>query len=134
MQDINFITTNKHKVKEAQAILSSFGINTKPINYDYAEIQSSDLRDIALDGARSSFEKFKVPLIVDDSGLFITGLNGFPGPFSSYVFKTIGNRGILKLLGSNRDAIFQTVVVYKDSETEKTFLGEVKGKIAAVSM
>jgi len=37
-------------------------------------------------------------------------LNGFPGPYSSYVFKTIGNKGILKLVPSKRKAKFVSII------------------------
>lgn len=130
MQDLTFVTGNKHKLTEAQAILRAFGINIKHLDYDCPEIQSSDLSEIALECARSSFEHLKIPLCVEDSGLFISGLKGFPGPYSSYVFKTIGNGGILRLLDRVRKAKFVSAVAYKDLEKEKTFIGEVEGNIA----
>jgi dITPase (EC 3.6.1.-) len=43
-------------------------------------------------------------LIVEDDGIFIDSLDGFPGPYSSYAHKTIGNKGILNLLKLNRSA------------------------------
>jgi XTP/dITP diphosphohydrolase len=45
-----------------------------------------------------AFEKCGLPIIVEDAGLFVEALNGFPGPYSSYVYKTIGNEGLLKLM------------------------------------
>jgi XTP/dITP diphosphohydrolase len=41
--------------------------------------------------------------VLDDSGLFVDALSGFPGVYSSYVFKTIGSEGILKLLAGEKD-------------------------------
>ena len=52
--------------------------------------------------AQDAFSKCKKPLIVEDDGIFIDSLGGFPGPYSSYVHKTIGNKGILNLLKYNK--------------------------------
>ena len=48
---------------------------------------------------RSSPKNF----IVDDTGLFIDSLKGFPGVWSAYAQKTIGNKGILKLMDGVED-------------------------------
>ena len=37
-------------------------------------------------------------LLVEDAGLFVDALNGFPGVYSSYVLKTLDLHGILKLM------------------------------------
>ena len=47
---------------------------------------------MAITKARNAFFKFKKPVIIEDDGLFIDSLDGFLGPYSSYVFKTIGNK------------------------------------------
>ena len=61
----------------------------------------------------------------------IKDLQGFPGPYSSYVQKTIGNEGILKLMGGrSREASFVTVVTYWDGGRLHQFRGETKGTIA----
>ena len=48
-------------------------------------------------------ERYGRPLFIDDSGLFVNALNGFPGVFSAYVFKTIGCEGILRLMDGVKD-------------------------------
>ena len=42
-------------------------------------------------------------MIIEDAGLFIEGLKGFPGVYSAYVQKTLGNPGILKLMEGVED-------------------------------
>ena len=44
-----------------------------------------------------------VGVAVQDSGLSIRALNGFPGPFTKYVTQTIGMRGLLKLMEGQAD-------------------------------
>ena len=100
--DLFFISSNNHKYLEAKKILDSFGIQLGFLKSDLEEIQSNSIHDIARKKARNAFFKHKKPLIIEDDGLFIDSLGGFPGPYSSYVFKTIGNKGILDLLKNKR--------------------------------
>ena len=96
--DLFFASSNIHKFQEAKKILDSFGINLRFFKCELEEIQSNSLKEISKNKAIQAFQKCKKPVIVEDDGLFVDSLNGFPGPYSSYVFKTIGNKGILKLL------------------------------------
>ncbi len=98
IMEIFFVTNNMNKVREAEAILKEFGIVIKPINVKKIEIQHESLDEIARIAAQNAYQEIKKPVVVEDSGLFIDVLNGFPGPYSSYVYKTIGLKGILKLL------------------------------------
>ena len=129
--DVIFASSNMNKFFEAQIILAEFGI--KPIHYllDLLEIQDDSLSKIALQKALDAYDKCKKPVIVEDDGLFINSLSGFPGPFSSYVFKTIGNNGILKLIGSNRSAQFRAVIAFCDSNKKPVFFeSNVFGEIS----
>ncbi|MHA2407741.1 MAG: non-canonical purine NTP pyrophosphatase, partial [Candidatus Ranarchaeia archaeon] len=74
------------------------------------------------------------PIFVEDAGLFIDSLNGFPGPYSSYVLKTLGLNGILALMKNieERRAEFRAVVAFihpADREVE-IFNGITKGRIS----
>jgi len=70
---------------------------------------------------------------VEDAGLFVEALKGFPGPYSAYVYRTLGTRGILKLMENveDRAASFRSVVVFSSPEHQPVcFSGEVKGRIS----
>jgi XTP/dITP diphosphohydrolase len=132
--DVLFASSNIHKYEEAKKILHKFGINLEFFQTDLMEIQSDSLSEIALGKVLYAYDKCKKPVIVEDDGLFINSLSGFPGPFSSYVFKTIGNNGILKLVGSNRVAQFRAVIAFCDSNKkpvffEYTVFGEISKNI-----
>ena len=128
--DLHFVSSNKHKYKEAKKILKSHGINLLFFKSKLEEIQSNSLKDIATKKAIHAFEKLKKPVIVEDDGLYIEVLDGFPGPYSSYVFKTIGNKGILDLLTKNRDAKFVSIISFIDKNNSKYFMGKIDGKIS----
>ena len=48
-------------------------------------------------------------------------LNGFPGPYSSYVFQTIGNKGILNLFHKKEMQNLFHLITYCDKKTLKIF-------------
>ena len=128
-----FATTNVHKFNEAKRILREHGLAVAMIKIKAIEIQDENLENIAKASALDAAEKFGLPVIVEDAGLFIKALNGFPGPYSSYVYKTLGTKGVLKLMKNveDREAEFRSVIAYYDPRIKvlKTFRGEVKGRI-----
>ncbi|MCZ7391836.1 MAG: XTP/dITP diphosphatase [Candidatus Methanoperedens sp.] len=133
MRKIVFVTGNAHKVKEAGDILSPLGITVEQNNCGYPELQEDNLEAIAKFGAQWAAKNLNQEVMVDDSGLFIEALGGFPGPYSAYVFDTLGNERILKLMEGekNRSAVFKCVIGYcRPGEEAIVFSGEVNGEIA----
>jgi len=129
--DVIFASSNIHKYEEAKEILAEFGIELEFFKTDLVEIQDDSLSKIAVQKALNAYEKCKKPVIIEDDGLFIESLSGFPGPYSSYIFNTIGNNGILKLIGDNRDAQFVAVIAFCDSSNEPIlFESKVVGTIS----
>ena len=132
MRRIIFASTNEGKFNEIFVHLRTFDIDIEFVRLATVEIQSNKLDEIALQKSKEAYEKISRPLIVEDTGLFIDSLKGFPGPYSSYVLQTIGNQGILDLLlnSTNRFALFRSIVAYKDSNNHMTFSGDTKGTIS----
>ena len=128
--DLYFVSSNYHKYQEAKRILHSFGINLGFFKRELEEIQSSSLKEIAAKKALQAFQKYKKQIIVEDDGLFIDSLSGFPGPYSSFVFKTIGNKGILQLLKQNRKAKFVSIISFCDHKNSKSFEAKIDGTIS----
>ncbi|MFB6078670.1 MAG: XTP/dITP diphosphatase [Halarchaeum sp.] len=131
---LRFVTTNDGKVREARDYLAGI-TDVEQFDYDYAEIQSDDLAEIAARGAREAFEAAggEDPVIVDDAGLFVDGLGGFPGPYSAYVEGTLGVERVWELAEDldDRSASFRCVVAYADESQVTTFRGAVPGTIVA---
>jgi XTP/dITP diphosphohydrolase len=133
VQKIIFVTSNLNKAKEVALILENFAIDVEHVNLRLTEIQSESLEEIAKASALEAADRVGKRVIVEDSGLFIKSLNGFPGPFSSYVQKTVGNKGILKLMRGidDREASFKSAVGYYDGKRKTlSFTGEARGKIS----
>jgi len=133
MVRIPIATRNMHKVSEANAVLREFGVELYPVDVNKLEVQSESLEEIAKFAAKHAYEVYGKPVVVEDSGLFIDALGGFPGPYSSYVFKTIGLKGVLKLMEGveNRRAHFEAVVAVALTHRDvRIFVGRVDGYIA----
>ena len=133
MKKIYFITGNKGKALEAKEKLSVAGIDVVQKNLGYHEIQADSLEEVACFGVEHIQKQFDQPFVLEDAGLFIDELNGFPGVYSAYVFHTIGCKGILKLMNAanDRKATFRSVFAYGEvSKKPKLFVGECKGIIS----
>ena len=131
--ELFFASSNEHKFKEVQRILSNLGVNIKLFKTTLEEIQSNSLNEIAKRKAIDAFTKIQKPILIEDDGLFINSLNGFPGPYSSYAYDTIGNTGIIQLLENTelRDAKFVAIIAYCNGIDEvKLFESSIPGKIS----
>lgn len=83
--------------------MKEHGYDLEHLRTSYPEIQADTLEDTIRPGLEWLMQRHKVPLMIDDSGLFIDALRGFPGVYSSYVFRTVGCDGILRLMGGEED-------------------------------
>ncbi|MFH1285837.1 MAG: XTP/dITP diphosphatase [Candidatus Micrarchaeota archaeon] len=132
MGSVLFVTGNKHKFQEAERVLKLCGVSIEHRNTSYPEIRAENCEEIALNSAKELYEKLRKPLFVEDAGLFIEALNGFPGTYSAWVFKKLGIAGVLELMRGekNRHAEFVSAVAYSDENGVKLFVGKCKGSIA----
>ncbi|NKE35396.1 XTP/dITP diphosphatase [Natronococcus sp. JC468] len=131
---VRFVTSNVGKVEEAQDYLE--GIDTvEQVAYDYAELQSDSLEEIVVRGAEEAYTALgsEEPVLVDDTGLFVDALEGFPGPYSAYVEDTLGIERVWRLASEEQStrARFRTVLAYADGERTETFEGSVAGTLVA---
>ncbi|RLG53181.1 MAG: non-canonical purine NTP pyrophosphatase, RdgB/HAM1 family [Thermoproteota archaeon] len=133
MRPLLFITSNKNKASECKQILASLGVPVDICLKEYTEVQRSNVREVAAESARMlSRELSYRPFFIEDSALEIHVLRGFPGPYSSYVYKTLGCRGILKLMSGVKDrrAKFRSVLALVDSSDRVHIVeAEVSGYI-----
>jgi XTP/dITP diphosphohydrolase len=126
---IKFVTSNEHKYKEAENLFKKHGIEISWINMKYEEIQAGDNEIICRDSCMKLNQVLEPPFFIDDTGLYIRSLNGFPGPFASYVQDTLGNRIIIQI-ASGSDAFFKTVISFSRESKIYQFIGILKGHIS----
>ena len=102
-----FLTGNTGKLAEANNHLTKLGYNVRQLiveNDQLYEPQAATLEIVAESKINQAMNFIPHDfsdgdmLLVEDAGLFVDALHGFPGVYSSYVHSTIGNAGMLRLL------------------------------------
>ena len=140
--EIILATHNLDKCKELQASFNDTKIKVVTLK-DFPEISDivedgDSLEENAFIKSRTVFHKTGIPTISDDTGLFISALNGEPGIFSarysgencSYADNV--NKVLIEMNNidiSFREATFKTVVTYVSKDLELVAEGSVKGII-----
>lgn len=134
-KELYFVSSNPNKFQEIKPILRQYGIVSQLIKMSIQEIQSESVHRIAEAKSTYAFKHLLRPVVIEDDGFYISSLNGFPGQYSSFVYKTLGNQGILKLMLNevNRRAYFLSVIAYNDGHTLKMFSGKTRGMLSKVA-
>lgn len=116
---------------EYQQGLSVLGAVVEHLPAECDEIQADTLQEVVLDCIRQLKGDGYRNFMLDDSGLFVPSLNGFPGVYSAYVMQTIGCQGILRLMdGADRQARFECCIgVSSEDLGEFTVTGVSPGLI-----
>jgi len=130
---VYFATGNENKFAEVKDILKDYPLIVEKIDAKGKEIQSDSIEEIARESVTNAAATIRSQVFVEDTGLYIQSLKGFPGPYAAYVNNTIGLEGILILMKSvnDREAEFRSAVAFSAPGTATTsFTGELKGKIA----
>jgi XTP/dITP diphosphohydrolase len=91
------------------------GFEVLQLKIEYPELQADRIEHVAEFGlqwigenSQLFIEKYEFfPqlefICLEDAGLFVHGLNNFPGVYSKFVFETVGCKGIIELLKSKSD-------------------------------
>lgn len=135
IKDIYFASSNSNKYLEIEPILRQYGIVSHFAKMSLQEIQSESVQQIAEAKCTNAFDYLQKPVIIEDDGFYLSSLKGFPGQYSSFVYKTLGNQGILKLMQNRADrkAYFLSVIAYGDGHTFKIFSGKTRGMISKLA-
>ncbi|HEY5124769.1 MAG TPA: RdgB/HAM1 family non-canonical purine NTP pyrophosphatase [Ignavibacteria bacterium] len=146
MRQILLATNNKHKVTEIKDIIGKSDyelITLSDLNLEIEVIEDKDtLEGNAIKKAEEVFLRSKIPVLADDTGLFVDAINGEPGVFSSRYagVNATYDDNCKKLLDAmkdvpeeNRTAYFKTVVCYYKSENSPMiFEGICRGRISMI--
>src|SRR5262245_49459470 len=131
MDDLIFVTGSRGKLLEAERILG------RPIiqkELDLPEIQSLNVEEVVEKQAKAAYKSAGViPVIVEDTGLYIDSWQGLPGALIRWFLETVGPKGICRMLDNfpHRAAIAKSIVAKYDGSL-RLYAGEVKGTISAV--
>ena len=132
MKKITYVTGNWAKIASARQALEPLGYEVDNIKMETPEIQADDVSEVAKYSAKWAANELNKAVLKNDSGLFVEGLNGFPGVYTHYVDDTLGVDGLLKLMEGldNRKAYFKESIAYCEPGKEPiVFEGITRGII-----
>ncbi len=130
MRAVTFLSTNPGKAREVAEVLRPFGISVRWQRRELPEPQADTLEEVVR-AKLASATSVRGTVLVEDSGLFIPALRGFPGVYSAHFLKIWKFDPIFELLrGRDRRAYFRTVAAVRHRTRTALFAGEVWGSIA----
>jgi non-canonical purine NTP pyrophosphatase (RdgB/HAM1 family) len=114
---VSFITSNPRKYEFVRSFFSTFDIPLEMVKMDLIEPQTLDPLEVAKHKL-SQVSLLGPPVLVQDSGMHIDALGGFPGALVKFFNMNCGVFGYLELLEKFRDlhdrkAQFKTVYGYR---------------------
>ncbi|MFX1388155.1 MAG: RdgB/HAM1 family non-canonical purine NTP pyrophosphatase [Promethearchaeota archaeon] len=134
---IYFVTGNVNKYNELSELFKKENLKytLKQKTIKTVEVQAESIKEVAQYKLESIRGQIKGSYFIEDAGFFVDKpLNGFPGIYSSYVMKTLGNERILKLISDfeKTKAHFTSVIALYFAPLKKNFYfeGNVQGKVS----
>lgn len=127
---IVFVTGNKNKLAEVQAILGVERIESRTL--DLPELQG-DPEEITRQKCSTAARIVNGPVIIEDTSLCFNALGGMPGPYIKWFLDSIGLDGLVRMLHgfSDKTAYAQCIFAYSEGpESEPiVFKGILPGTI-----
>jgi non-canonical purine NTP pyrophosphatase (RdgB/HAM1 family) len=122
------VTRNLGKIAEARLALGS---DLETVLADLPEIQSLDYLEVVRAKADEAWRQVGRPLIVEEAGLDLAALNGFPGPLVKWMLKAVGAEGLARTAVSLEDvrATARCFLFYKDGDQELIAEGRTDGTL-----
>jgi non-canonical purine NTP pyrophosphatase (RdgB/HAM1 family) len=115
------VTGNRGKLAEARR-LAGPGLGT--VELDLPEIQSLDLLEVLRHKGEEAWRRLRRPLVVEEAGLDLAALGGFPGPLVRWMLAAAGAEGLARValaLGDPR-ATARAALYYRDPD--RTLIAE----------
>lgn len=128
--EVRFVTSNPGKFSEVRELLRPAGAKVHWSRQTLPEPQADTLDEVVRAKLRA-VRPYRGFTLVEDSGLFLDGLAGFPGVYSAYIYRIWKFAPILELLRKrSRRATFRTVAGVRQGRKTWIFPGESRGWIA----
>lgn len=126
--DFVLVTGNPGKLAEARR-LSQFEMES--VDVDLPEMQSLDLEEVVRAKADEAWRRVGRPVVVEETGLEMAALNGFPGPLVKWMLAAIGAEGIARIAQQAGDtrATARCLLLYRDAEHSVLGSGATSGHL-----
>ena len=121
------VTGNPSKLVEARRLIPGLG----SVALDLPEIQSLDLIEVLRHKGEAAHREIDGPVIVEETGLELPALGGFPGPLVKWMLHAVGPDGIARIVEAEGDptATARCALLYFDGEREVIAEGTTRGHL-----
>lgn len=111
------VTGNPGKLAEARRLA---GFDFESATVDLPEIQSLSYEEVVREKAAEAWRLLGAPLVVEEAGLGLSALGGFPGPLVKWMLESAGAEGIARtgIALGDPHATATCLLLYKDAERE----------------
>ena len=133
--EVRFVSSNQHKIAEAQEILSPHNISVVPSDLKIDELQTTNIDKLVRDKLLKAFRQVGRPLFVEHTGLYLQHLGGLPGGLTQIFWDTLLADRFAELFGKlapDKQVVAQTSIAYCDGKKLYTFEGKISGTIADI--
>jgi non-canonical purine NTP pyrophosphatase (RdgB/HAM1 family) len=122
------VTGNPGKLAEARRLA---GAGLEGVAVDLPEIQSLDLEAVLRAKAEEAWRRIGRPLVVEEAGLGLAALNGFPGPLVKWMLDAVGAEGIARTAAALGDAraVARCALLYTDGDRVVIAQGATEGRL-----
>jgi non-canonical purine NTP pyrophosphatase (RdgB/HAM1 family) len=122
------VTSNRNKAVEAARIL---GKEIEVVSVDLPEIQSNDLIEVLEAKADEAWRLLHRPLVVEEVGLELDALRGFPGPLVKWMLAAVGADGIARIALDRGDsgAVARCAVLLREEKRSVIGEGFTRGRL-----
>ncbi len=122
------VTGNANKLREAERIL---GFRPEALDIDLPEIQALDLEEVLRAKGEEAWARVGEPLVVEETGLELPALGGFPGPLVKWMLKAIGPEGIARTANALGDprATARCALLFRSAERTVVASGATSGRL-----
>lgn len=122
------VTGNAGKIAEARLAM---GMALEAVEVDLPEIQSLDYLEVLRAKAEEAWRRVGRPLVVEEAGLDLAALNGFPGPLVKWMLQAVGAEGLARAAAALGDvrASARCFLLYKDGDREIVAEGRTEGAL-----
>ncbi|MEO1083809.1 MAG: non-canonical purine NTP pyrophosphatase [Acidobacteriota bacterium] len=120
------VTGNINKIREAERIL---GFALESVKIDLPEIQSLDIAEVLEAKVLEAYRRARRPVVVEETGLTLDAMGGFPGPLIKWMLDAMGPEGVARTGHALGDPGASAVcaLAYHDGHRTVTATGVTEG-------
>jgi non-canonical purine NTP pyrophosphatase (RdgB/HAM1 family) len=122
------VSGNRGKIAEARRVV---GPDLEAVELVLPEIQSLDLLEVLAAKGEEAWRRLARPLVVEEAGLGLDAMNGFPGPLVKWMLEAIGAEGLARtaLALENTGATATCALLYRDAHRTVIAEGKTEGTL-----